>query len=199
MTAPSAPLLEVPGLAAGRLRGADEAELQAFYEECRDYVELVTGEPPRPTEARALLLDLPPGKKPADKYVFGFRDPDGRLVGVLDIVRDYPGPGDWYLSLLLFGPASRGRRYGEGVYRWVAGWVSAEGGRAVHLVVTEDNPGAIRFWRRMGFQVKGAGTQLRGAKESVFLRMTHALAPGLGVAGLLGRLAAAFRRSRREA
>src|SRR5512139_3950475 len=114
MLAPAAPLLEVPGLAAGRLRPADEAELQAFYEQCRDYVELVTGEPPGPGEARALLSDLPPGKQPADKYVFGFREgATGRLVGVLDLVRDYPRPREWYLSLLLFGPASRGRRYGE--------------------------------------------------------------------------------------
>jgi ribosomal protein S18 acetylase RimI-like enzyme len=199
MSAPAAPLLEVPGLSAARLGPADEADLQAFYVECRDYVELVTGEAPGPGEARALLLDLPPGKKAADKYVFGFRDDDGRLVGVLDVVRDYPRPAEWYLSLLLFGPASRGRRYGEGVYRWVTGWVSGEGGRAVHLVVTEDNPKAIRFWRRMGFAVQGAGTQVRGAKESVFLRMTHSLAPGAGVGGLLGRIAAAFRRPRREA
>jgi ribosomal protein S18 acetylase RimI-like enzyme len=70
--------------------------------------------------------------------------------------------------------------------------VAAEGGRAVRLVVTEDNPKAIRFWQRMGFQVEGAGTQVRGSKESVFLRMSHALAPA---PGLLRRLAAAFRRA----
>jgi ribosomal protein S18 acetylase RimI-like enzyme len=192
MPGPASPLPEVPGLAAARLRPADEAELQAFYEVCRDYVELVTGAPPGPGEARALLSELPPGKDLADKYVFGFRDASGKLVGVLDLVRDYPRPREWYLSLLLFGPASRGRRHGEGVYRWVAGWVAAEGGRAVRLVVTEDNPKAIRFWQRMGFQVEGAGTQVRGSKESVFLRMSHALAPA---PGLLRRLAAAFRRA----
>lgn len=193
MTAPAAPLLEVPGLAAGRLRPADEAELQAFYEECRDYVELVTGAPPGAGEARALLSALPPRKTLADKYVFGFREPGGRLVGVLDLIRDYPRPREWYLSLLLFGPGSRGKRHGEGVYRWVTGWLAAEGARAIHLIVTEDNPGAIRFWRRVGFQVQGMGTQIQGSKESVFLRMTHRLAPEGERRGFLGALAALFR------
>jgi ribosomal protein S18 acetylase RimI-like enzyme len=172
---PSERVFELTGCFGVRLDETRRAELQAFYESCRDYVELVTGAPPGPNEARDLLTALPPKKSREDKFVIGLFDAPGHLVGVLDVIRGYPAEREWYLGLLLFGPSSRGRGLGERVYRRLEEWVRAEGGKVIHLIVQEQNPAAIRFWKRMGFEVRGMGRQILKRRETVYLRMSRKL------------------------
>ena len=172
---PSEHVFELTGCFGVRLDEGRAGELRAFYDECRAYFELATGEPPGPNEAAELLRALPRGKTYADKFVIGFYDAPGHMVGVLDVIRNYPGDGDWYIGLLLFGPSSRGRRLGERVVRRLEEWVRAESGKALHLIVQEQNPDALRFWQRMGFEVRGMGTQRLKRREYVFLRMTRDL------------------------
>ncbi len=170
---PTEHVFELTGCFGVRLDEGRSGELVAFYEECRAYFELATGEPPGPDEAGQLLRALPRGKTHDDKFVIGFYDAPGHMVGVLDLIRNYPGDGDWYVGLLLFGPSSRGRRLGERVVRRLEEWVRAEGGKALHLIVQQQNPGALRFWERMGFQVRGMGKQRLKGREFPFLRMTR--------------------------
>ena len=172
---PSEHVFELTGCFGVRFDDERREELQRFYEDCRDYFELETGEPPGPREADDLLRSVPRGKGHDDKFVIGFFDAPGHMVGVLDVIRDYPTRGNWYLGQLLFGPRSRGRHLGERVCRRLEAWVRAEGGKAIHLIVQEQNPGALRFWKRMGFQERGIGKQLRRGRERVFLRMTREL------------------------
>ncbi len=174
---PSERVFELTGCFGVRLDESRRVELQAFYEGCADYVELVTGQPPGPNEAAELLASLPRGKTQEDKFVIGLFDAPGHMVGVLDVVRDYPRPAEWFLGLLMFGPSWRGRGLGERVYRRLEEWVRACGGKAIHLIVQEQNPGALRFWQRMGFVVQGMGKQQLGVRENVYLRMTRELGP----------------------
>jgi GNAT superfamily N-acetyltransferase len=174
---PSEHVFELTGCFGVRLDEERKAELQAFYESCRDYFELVTGQPPGPDEAGELLRALPRGKTQEDKFVIGLFDAPGHLVGVLDVIRAYPREQEWYLGLLLFEPRLRGNRLGERVFRRLEDWIRAQGGIAVHLVVEEVNPGALRFWQRMGFAVQGMGVRILKGRESPFLRMTRELAP----------------------
>lgn len=194
---PSERVFELTGCFGVRLDERRRDELQAFYEACADYVELVTGQPPGPNEAEELLTSLPRGKGHEDKFVIGLFDAPGHQVGVLDVIRDYPKPGEWYLGLLMFGPTWRGRRLGDRVYHRLEDWIRELGGKALHLIVQEQNPGALRFWQRMGFEVRGMGKQTLKRRESVFLRMTRELeerpeATGTFVASWL----AAWRRGR---
>ncbi len=174
---PSEHVFELTGCFGVRLDEGRRAELQAFYEGCRDYFELVTGQPPGPDEAGDLLRALPRGKAQEDKFVIGLFDAPAHLVGVLDVIRDFPAPREWYLGLLLFEPRLRGNRLGDRVYHRLEDWIRAQGGTAVHLVVDEVNPGALRFWQRMGFAVQGMGVRMLKGRESPFLRMTRELAP----------------------
>jgi ribosomal protein S18 acetylase RimI-like enzyme len=174
---PSEHVFELTGCFGVRFDEPRSEELQHFFEQCRDYFELETGEPPGPREAGDLLRSLPRGKGHEDKFVIGFFDAPGHMVGVLDVIRDYPRPCHWYVGQLLFGPSSRGRHLGERVYRRLEDWVRAQSGKAIHLIVQEQNPGALRFWKRMGFEERGMGKQMRKGQERVFLRMTRDLEP----------------------
>jgi GNAT superfamily N-acetyltransferase len=174
---PSERVFELTGCFGVRLDDRRTGELQAFFEGCRDYFELVTGQPPGPDEAAELLRSVPRGKGHEDKFVLGLFDAPGHLVGVLDVIRDFPRPGEWYLGLLLFEPTLRGKKLGDRVYHRLEDWVRAEGGTALHLIVEEVNPAALRFWQRMGFAVEGMGIRMLKGKESAFLRMKRALAP----------------------
>ncbi len=174
---PTERVFELTGCFGVRLDDSRAPELQAFYEGCRDYFELVTGQPPSPTEAAELLAAVPHGKTLDDKFVIGLFDAPGHLVGVLDVIRDFPRPREWYLGLLLFEPTLRGRKLGDRVYHRLEEWVAAQGGTALHLIVEEVNPRALSFWQRMGFEVRGMGKRTLKGRESVFIRMTRELAP----------------------
>jgi ribosomal protein S18 acetylase RimI-like enzyme len=194
---PSEHVFELTGCFGVRLDEAHRVDLQEFYDHCREYFELVTGEPPGPNEGEELLRSVPRGKTLEDKFVIGFFDAPGHMVGVLDVIRNYPRDGEWYVSQLLFGPSSRGRHLGERVHKRLEEWVHAEGGTALQLIVQEQNPGALRFWQRMGFEVRGMGKQILKDREQPFIRMTRELAPvpeptGTFIQGWL----AAWRRAR---
>ena len=173
---PTERVFELTGCFGVRLDEGREAEVQAFYDECRDYFELVTGQPPSRSEARELLTVAPRGKSPEDKFVIGLFDAPGHLVGVLDVIRDFPLAHEWYLGLLMLAPTLRSHRVGDRVYHRLEEWVVAQSGTAIHLIVDEVNPGALRFWERMGFVVQGMGKRILKGRESPFIRMTRALA-----------------------
>jgi GNAT superfamily N-acetyltransferase len=174
---PSERVFELTGCFGVRLDESRSAELQEFFERCRDYFELVTGQPPGPDEAADLIRSVPRGKTDEDKFVIGLFDAPGHLVGVLDVIREFPQPAEWYLGLLIFEPTLRGKKLGDRVYHRLEDWVRAQGGTALHLIVEEVNPGALRFWQRMGFEVRGMGVRVLKGKQSAFIRMARELAP----------------------
>ena len=126
---------------------ANDAELvQELCDRCDDYYQLVFGAPADPGEGAKLLAELPPGKTLADKFFFAL---DGG--GVLDIVRDYREPGEWYLGLLLFPPEARARGAGSRALAALVEWLKPQGARRLRLAVAEQNEAARRFWERHGF------------------------------------------------
>jgi len=125
--------------------------VQRLYERCTDFHELAEGMPTRADSGAYELEALPPGKMSADKHVFGIVAADGELAGYVDLVRDYPERGEWWLGLLMLDPAARGAGLGSRVVRGAAEWAAARGARAILLGVLEQNPRAERFWRRQGF------------------------------------------------
>ena len=156
-----------------RLGEKDEAALQSLVDSCGDYYGLVYGAPAPSGEAQLLLGELPPGKTQADKHMFGFFR-GLELYGVLDIVRGYREPLDWYLGLLLLSPWARGGGFGTMIFEELISWVRAEGGKRVRLAVAEQNVRGRRFWDRHGFQLdKRFPPKKLIARETVFLELVR--------------------------
>lgn len=164
-------MIELRRLAVGT---ADVAALQALHLRCADFVEATTGHPPRDDEAERLFVNAPPGKGAADKQVLGVMR-EGSLIGVIELLTGYPGPTDWYIGLLLLSPEVRGAGVGATVVRDAVEHVAAAGGRALHLIVREDNPRAVAFWQGQGFALIDRRLQDLGTKKNLVLKMVRPL------------------------
>lgn len=164
------------GLTVRRLEEKDTAALQALCDACADFHVLIYGQPAGPEEARNLLTELPPGRTLEDKFFLGLFTPRPRLCGVLDLVRDYREPGEWYLGLLLLEPGARGQGLGEGVVRAAEGWTKAQGARRIRLNCAEQNTSGRRFWERRGYREdRRFPPRQLGARETVLVELLHVL------------------------
>jgi len=139
----------------------------------------VAGLEPSRELARDLLTALPPGKEREDKLLLGVFAEAGELVGLLDVVRNYPAPGVWFLGLMLLEPAQRSQGLGKKLYEAFERWAQAIGAEEIRLSVAEQNGAAFRFWQRLGFlEQERQPPELFGKKESVFILMNRLLSPG---------------------
>lgn len=155
----------------------DGPNAQTLLERAADYSELVMGLPPGPAEAQSLYTDLPEGKGYEDKLLLGVYTADHQLVGVLDAVRDYPEPGEWWIGLFLLQPDVRGQELGDRMYRVFETWAGAQGAHGIRLAVLEQNVNGERFWRRRGFEeLERKPPRRYGALMSVAIVMRRAVA-----------------------
>ena len=167
---------EIPSFNVKQLQHEDNDILQAFLEKCSDYIQLVTGSLPSESAAQSLLTDCPEGKSPDDKLVIGFYTEEGVLVGLLDIIRDYPCQGDWWIGLLLLDPEFRSQGLGECIYASTEKWLKQYGAKKIYLGVVEQNQGAYRFWRKVGFEpVESQPSMPIGKAEHIVITMVHGL------------------------
>jgi GNAT superfamily N-acetyltransferase len=148
--------VNVPGGFAVWLDEHWRAELQALLESCAEDVLLLTGALPGPDTASQILGSLPPSGSLEDKFVVGVFDAEGRLGGVLVVVRDLPARGEWSVNFLLVRPDQRGRGLAGHMMQSLEAWVRSEGGSAIHLEALRHNPAGAGFARRAGF-LPGAG------------------------------------------
>lgn len=176
------PGIRLGGYSVVRLTAADAADLQDLFERCTDFHELSEGAPTRPTAGAEELAALPPGKDLLDKFPFGVYAAPGRMVGYLELMRDYPAASEWWIGLLMLDPAVRRGGLGGRIYSAAAEWVGAQGGTVIRLGVLEQNPGAVRFWERQGFRelrrephVSDTG---HGSRLVVMARAVPAAGPG---------------------
>jgi GNAT superfamily N-acetyltransferase len=139
-------------LAAVPVGLGDLARLQVLHERCHEFIRLVFQRDVGKSEALEFLEDLPPGKTAADKICLGLEDGRGQLVGAIDLVRDYPEPGEWFLGLLMLEPSWRGAGAGGRVMDALEAWVARAGATALQLAVHEANTAGKRFWERHGFR-----------------------------------------------
>jgi ribosomal protein S18 acetylase RimI-like enzyme len=144
--------MELPGHTIRFFEPADGPALQAVFEASPDYFELIQGAPPGPTEAQTLVADLPPDKIHDDKFVFLVFGKGEVLRAVIDLVRNYPEPGIWFLGLLFVAPAARDKGLGTRLLDEICEHVKARGGSALRLGVVQANIRARALYDRNGFR-----------------------------------------------
>lgn len=151
-------LPELDGCDLALISGGAVEELQVLLERCEAFEILVTGHPPDPHAAEDLLIEVPPDHPLRHKLVIGVWTGQG-LTAAIDLLRDFPDEGAWYLGLLLVAPEARNQGPGGRIVEALAAWIAAQDGRSIRLAVQDQNPEAQRFWTRMGFTPIGTAVQ----------------------------------------
>jgi GNAT superfamily N-acetyltransferase len=163
---------------SARQLGVDDLpRVRQLFEACAEFFARIHGDAMQ--EAEQILHDVPPGKTPEDKLVFGVPGvgSQDRLDGLVELLRGYPGPDDWCIGLLLVAPDRRSCGLGAATVSALARYVQRAGGRALHLVVHEQNPSALRFWLRHGFSIQDRVIQTAAHGTNHVYKLTRALSP----------------------
>lgn len=128
-------------------------EILEVYRQSEDFLALG----PQPVASMAMVWgDMGLAEKNGGCLLAIVDDATGRAVGVLDyLYSGYEGkPEQAYLELLMIAAPSRGKGLGEKVFRFMEEDIRQDGrARVLCAGVQANNPGAIRFWKRMGFQI----------------------------------------------
>lgn len=172
----TAALFEVEAYQVRRVSREDAPIIRKLGKRCLEYIELHYGSPPDPEQmVRELLTELPPGKQLTDKHGLGVFNGAGRLVGGIDVIRDFPEPREWYLGLMVLDPKHRGHGVGAKLFAELTHWLRGQSAAYLRLAVSEQNEAGQRFWTRLGFQPVKQVIAEFGNKRSVFHIMRHEL------------------------
>lgn len=158
------------------LTASDRDTIHILYGKCSDYFELIQGKPAGAAESQNLFTSLPEGKDYADNYVLGiFSVSTGRLIGVIDLIRDFRTPGEWTLGLMLLDPESRALGTGGRIYQSLSCWGQSKGATSIRLGVVEGNDAALYFWHKMGFEEFERKSARYGSKDHTLIVMRQGL------------------------
>jgi len=144
--------MSIDGYSVRQLSIEDSRAIQKLYEKCLDYMLLVDGHPAGPNAGEEEFQDVPPGRSPDDKLLFGIVNQQNDLVGLLDVLRRHPDEITWWIGLFLLAPEVRSQGIGQKTVEGFAEYARTSGVQAIMLGVVEENQPAYKFWSRMGFE-----------------------------------------------
>lgn len=142
--------LATNGLNVRLLTKSDVLELQAFLDLFDGFFMLCEGEK---GSAEGILKSCPPSKDPLqDKFVLGIYENE-QLIGLIDLIQNYPAAGTWTIGYLLIHPDYRSQGKGSSVVESVASALRQVQGKKMRCGVQEQNLQALNFWIKCGFKV----------------------------------------------
>ena len=84
----------------------------------------------------------------------------GGTVGYLDFKRHYPGEGEATVTLILIAEPHQGRGFGRAAIEDLEALLAHEA-RRLYAAVYGHNPGAVAFWKKLGYRyLKDGGPTL---------------------------------------
>lgn len=125
--------------------------VEILNQRCSDYYILHDGVLPSENEALEIFNALPPGKNYEDKFSLGIYKSENELIGVIDIVRNFPVDGEWMLGLLLIEPEARNSGLGKLIHEALVKWAISLGSRSFRIGVIEGNHKGRKFWTDLGY------------------------------------------------
>lgn len=126
--------------------------VEKLCEKCSDYYFLHDGVLPSMKEVNEIFIALPPNKNYEDKFVLGIFRFDNNLVGIVDIVKNFPTVGEWMLGLMLIEPEERGNKLGTIVHKALSEWATKLGAKSFRIGVIQENYKGIKFWSGLGYK-----------------------------------------------
>ncbi|MES2214923.1 MAG: GNAT family N-acetyltransferase [Pseudomonadota bacterium] len=145
-----------------RLLTSDDANaIESFIELLNDFFQLCEGNNGSWIE----ILNACPSSKNVDrdKFVLGLYD-EHTLVGLLDIISDYPTKGVWTIGYLLIHPKCQGLGIGS---RIIKDLEKALRPSKLRCVTQKQNVRALRFWKSNGFVVTSQVNDTAGTLKNV--------------------------------
>lgn len=148
-----------PGLTGARVQVVPAARahapgLQACLDASADYFLRTDGAPAPPGAALDLLAEA---EADDARRVLVVCPPRAAapVLGLLDLHLHQPEPGVAHVGLLLLHRAARGRGLGREVVELLVRSLGGEGFSALRASVGDENPEALGFWERLGFEPAG--------------------------------------------
>jgi|688.fasta_scaffold203660_2 ribosomal protein S18 acetylase RimI-like enzyme len=136
-------------------------EIESFIELFNDFFQLCEGEKGSCSE---ILTACPPSKNiNKDKFVLGLYD-DFTLIGLVDIIRDYPVKKTWTIGYFLIHPKYRGQGTGS---KFIKDLEKALSPAKLRCIVQKQNVRALNFWKSNGFLIKSQKKDMVGKLNSV--------------------------------
>lgn len=146
----------------------DFNDVEKLCENCSDYYILVDGVLPTIKEVNEIFTDLPPNKSYEDKFVLGIFTNNDKLVGLVDLIRDFPTVGEWMLGLMIIDADERGNGLGTIAHKALNEWAISLGAKTFRIGVVQENYGALKFWTGLGYiKIKEVDMEFTAKKHTV--------------------------------
>lgn len=129
---------------------SDFSEVFKLFKACPDYFEIVSGEEADEQSVNIFYEALPPNKDYEDKYSIGVYS-KSHLVGVIDLVKDFPKKGTWMLGLMLITPEFRNLGLGKGLHEYIKEIARVEEVNQLRVGVVMENTRALEYWKAFGY------------------------------------------------
>ncbi|MCH3963649.1 MAG: GNAT family N-acetyltransferase [Clostridium sp.] len=155
--------------------GTDDINIiSEFCRRCSDYYVMHGGIEASRRDVEEIFEELPPGKDYGDKFVFGIFKNNKQLVGIVDIVKDFPVSTQWMLGLMLIDPMERGRGLGRMVHFRLTEWAVNLGAGSFRIGVIDKNVKGIGFWKSLGYrEIRKGKIQLKDKTNQLYVMVLN--------------------------
>ena len=130
---------------------SDIDSIDLLLKECDDYYLLHNGIPHTRKDIEEILTSLPPNKESQDKFVLGIFYKD-ELIGIVDLVRDFPIIGQWIIGLFLLKKKERTKGLGKLIHNALSEIVLNLDGDSLRVGVIEKNINGFNFWKNLNYK-----------------------------------------------
>lgn len=152
------------------LNQANIEEIQSLCDSCNDYFLISQGHRTEGNEALEILTSLPPQNDMNDKTVIGLYNSKKKLIGLVDLIKNYPSEGNWIIGLLLIDPEERRKKLGQEIDKLIKAHLSSQKGKAIQLGVLRENKTGRAFWGKLGYlKVGETKSEIKGSQHEIDL------------------------------
>jgi acetyltransferase (GNAT) family protein len=169
------------GLRCIELGARDVPALQDFFDANPEYFHSVSGQPPRPHEARTEFDELPPaGMSFTKRWLLGVLDDNGDMQAMANVVSDFLAPHVCHIGLFIVASSLHGTGKSRSIYDALERWMVSIGACWVRLGVVRGNAKAERFWATLGYdEVRERSGVRMGERINTVRVMVKRLVPTL--------------------